>query len=215
MKKKIVVLTFTLITIALLVTPVMARGCRRRPTKVDFLFHVENTIRLEDNVRWWYDTGESGTGTPIPRPEGAMRAIIKGNVWQLADEVSSYIIIGDEQTPLAPEDYSGTYDIYWSYDVEFPVLQEGTYFVREKITFNTAKYSGYLKIYSIEQAKIIAITDPEAPGPIELEASGVCFGYGKLNGKTVTLSGERHFLGIETMGVENSGVIKFFGWFGR
>lgn len=198
------------LALAMLANPVMARCWnRKKVTKLDFVVHIENPVTIEDNVRWWYDTGESGTGTPIPRPDGAMKQIAVGYQWELQGD-ENYLQIDGTKIPLSPEDYSCKYDIYWNYDVDFPTLQEGTYFVRETITFKSAEFKGFIKIFSVEKATIAY--DPESPLGFTFEASGICFGCGRINGKVATLQGERHLVQILPTIVEDSGIIRLLRW---
>jgi len=211
--KKVMIFTVVLLAAAML-TPTMSmvQACgRKSKTQVDFVFHIENVVRVDDNVHWWFDSGESGTGTPpMAPPEGALKSVQKGFQFVLLGE-GTYLQIGETQIPLAPEDYKCEYDVYANYDVVFPVVCELKYFTREKITFDTAEFKGFLKIYAIEDGSIII--NPDSPIGFDLEVSGVCFGYGWMNGKAVTLHGERHLLAIiPGTVIENSGTINFFKW---
>jgi hypothetical protein len=65
--KKVTILTIVLLA-AIMLTPtlstVQACGWKNKPKpSVDFVFHIENVMRVDDNVRWWFDNGESGPGT--------------------------------------------------------------------------------------------------------------------------------------------------------
>jgi len=215
LNKKVMILTIAFLA-AIMLTPalstVQACGWQNKPKpSVDFVFHIDNVVRVDDNVRWWFDNRDSGTGTPpmIP-PEGATKLMSRGYQFVLLGE-GTYLQIGETQIPLAPEQYSCKYDVYTDYNVEFPVVCELKYFTMEKITFNTAEFKGCLTIYAIENGAIIVNLD--SPIGFDMDVSGVCFGYGWINGKAVTLTGERHLLGIvPTTVIENSGMIKFFKW---
>lgn len=212
MNKKVMILT-TVFLLAIMLAPalstVQACGWKKKPKpSVDFVFHIANVMRVDDNVRWWTDTGESGTGTPpATPPEGATILVARGHQFVLLG-VGTYLQIGDTQIPISPEDYKCSYDVISNYDVEYPVLTELTYFVREKITFNSAGFRGFLIINSHENGPVIA----NPPGVI-FDVSGTCTGYGMINGRFVTLKGERHLLTIvPSIVIENSGTIKFFKW---
>ncbi len=211
MNKKVMMFTVVLLA-AIMLTPTisMVQACgRRNKTQVDFVFHIENVMRVDDNVHWWFDTGESGTGTPpMAPPEGALKSVQKGFQFVLLGE-GTYLQIGETKIPLAPEEYSCVYDVCADYDVDFPVVSELKYFTREKITFNTVEFKGFLVLYAVENGAIII--NPDSPIGFDLEVSGVCFGYGWINGKAVTLNGDRHLLGIiPGTVIENSGTINFF-----
>ena len=217
MNKKVMILTIAFLAVIMLapaLSTVQACGWnyKTKPKpRVDFVFHIENVVRVDDNVRWWFDTGDSGTGTPpqLP-PEGALKSVQKGFQFVLLGE-GTYLQIDETQIPLAPEDYKCEYDVYVNYDVDLPVICELKYLTREKITFNTAEFKGFLKIYAVEDGAIIA--NPDSPIGFDMDVSGVCFGYGVINGKAVTLTGERHLLGIvPSTVIENAGMIKFFRW---
>ena len=90
----------------------------------------------------------------------------------------------------------------------YPVLTELTYFVREKITFNSAGFRGFFSINSHENGSVI-----DNPSGVIFDVSGTCIGYGMINGRFVTLKGERHLLTIVPGTVtESSGTIRFFKW---
>ena len=110
--------------------------CRQR-TKVDFVLHIENVVRVDDNVHWWYNNGDYGIGTPPePAPEGATKRVDRGYQFVLQGE-GTYIQIGETQIPLAPEQYTCVYDVYVNYEADLPVICELKYFTRERISFNT------------------------------------------------------------------------------
>jgi hypothetical protein len=216
LNKKVLGITVVLMSVVMLasiLSTVEACGWRRNKSglKVDFVFHIENVVRVDDNVRWWTDTGESGTGTPPSTPpEGATKLVAKGHQFVLLGE-GTYLQLGDEQIPISPEDYKCTYDVISNYDVEYPVVTELTYFVREKITFNSDGFRGFLIINSHENGPVIV--DPESPIGVKFDVSGTCIGYGMINGRFATLKGERHLLTIVPSAViENSGTIRFFNW---
>jgi hypothetical protein len=203
----IAVVLMSVVMLASALSTVEACGWRRNKPRpeVDFVFHIANVVRVDDNVRWWTDTGESGRGTPpaIP-PEGATKLVAKGHQFVLLGE-GTYLQLGDTQVPISPEDYKCTYDVISNYDVEYPVLTELTYFVREKITFNSAGFRGFLIINSHENGPVI-----DNPPGVIFDVSGTCTGYGMINGRFVTLKGERHLLTIVPSAViENSGTIRF------
>jgi hypothetical protein len=191
---------------------VEACGWRRKKPKVmDFVLHIENVDTVMDNVVWYTDTGESGTGTPPEPPtEGTMKRVARGYQFVLLGE-GTYLQLDDTQIPIAPEDYKCNYAVITTYDVEYPVLFELEYFVRERITFNSAGFKGWLSIYSYETG--YGIYNPDSPVGVDLEVSGTCCGYGMINGRFVTLKGERHLtLPPPTMFVEDFGTIRFFNW---
>jgi len=214
MNKKVLGIAVVLMSVVMLasvLSTVEACGCRRKKPKVmDFVLHIENVVRVDDNVVWYTDTGESGTGTPpdLP-PEGTMELVVKGFQFVLQG-AGTYLQLDDAQIPLAPEDYKCNYDVIQSYDVEFPVLFELEYFVRERITFNSAGFKGWLSIFSYETGP--GIYNPDSPFGVDLEVSGTCCGYGMINGRFVTLKGERNLTLDPTMFIENSGTIRFFNW---
>jgi hypothetical protein len=212
--KKVMILTIAFLAVIMLtpaLSTVQACGWRRNKPNVEFVFHIENVVRVDDNVRWWFDTGDSGTGTPpqVP-PEGALKSVQRGFQFVLLGE-GTYLQIDETVIPIAPEEYSCDYDVYVDYDVALPVVCELKYFTRETITFNTAEFKGFLKIFAVEDGTIIV--NPDSPLGFDMEVSGVCFGYGRINGKTVTIRGERNLLEIvPSTVVENSGMMKFFRW---
>ena len=219
MNKKVMILTIAFLAVIMLapaLSTVQACGWRYRPKpkpSIDFVFHIENVVRVDDNVRWWYDNGESGTGTPpaLP-PEGATKQVAKGYQFVLQGE-GTYLQLGETQIIIPPEDYKCTYDVIANYDVEFPVVTELEYFVRERITFNSAGFRGWLSIYSHETGPVIADSDPENPLGVIFDVSGTCSGYGMINGRFVTLKGERHLLTlVPGTIIENSGEIRFRTW---
>jgi hypothetical protein len=212
LNKKVMILTAVFLLAIMLVpalSTVQACGWKKKPKpSVDFVFHIANVVRVDDNVRWWTDTGESGTGTPPSTPpEGATKLVAKGHQFVLLGE-GTYLQLGDTQIPISPEDYKCTYDVISNYDVEYPVVTELTYFVREKITFNSAGFRGFLIIHSHENDPVII--DPESPIGVKFDVSGTCTGYGMINGRFVTLKGERHLLTVAPAVIENSGTITFF-----
>ncbi len=215
MNKKVlgfVVVLMSVVMLASALSTVEACGFRRKKPKVmDFVFHIENVIRVDDNVVWYTDTGESGTGTPPdPVPEGTMELVGKGYQFVLQGE-GTYLQLDDTQIPISPEDFKCTYDVTQSYDVEFPVAVELEYFVRERITFNSAGFRGWLSMYSHETGAVVV--NPDSPIGIDFIVSGTCCGYGMINGRFVTLKGDRHLVTIvPSTVVENSGAIRFFNW---
>ena len=215
MNKKVLGIAVVLMSVVMLasaLSTVEACGWRRNKPRleVDFVFHIANVVRVDDNVRWWTDTGESGTGTPPTTPlDGATKQVAKGHQFVLLGE-GTYLQLGDTQVPISPEDYKCTYDVISNYDVEYPVLTELTYFVREKITFNSVEFRGFLKINSYENGPVIADTNPDNPLGVIFDVSGTCCGYGVINGRFVTLKGERQLLTlVPTTVIENSGTIRF------
>lgn len=214
MNKKVLGIAVVLMSVVMLASALSTvEACgykRKKPNAIDFVFHIANVMRVDDNVRWWTDTGESGTGTPPTTPlDGATKQVAKGHQFVLLGE-GTYLQLGDTQIPISPEDYKCTYDVISNYDVMYPVVTELTYIVREKITFNSAEFRGFLSINSHENGPVIA--DPESPIGVKFEVSGTCTGYGIINGRFVTLKGERHLLTIAPTVIENSGTMRFFNW---
>jgi hypothetical protein len=61
---------------------------------VEFVFHIANVMRVDDNVRWWTNTGESGTGTPpTTPPEGATKLVAKGHQFVLLGEEPIFSLV--------------------------------------------------------------------------------------------------------------------------
>jgi hypothetical protein len=217
MNKKVAILTTVLLAAIMLtsvLSTVQACSCNKPKPKlntIDFVFYLENVVRVDDNVRWWFNTGESGTGTPpLQPPDGATKEVDKGYQFMIQGE-GTYLQLGETQIPIAPENYKCTYDVVAKFDVEFPVIAKLTYFVQEKITFNAPGFHGFLNINSIEKGDVIA--NPQSPIGRDLDISGTCSGYGMINGRFVTLNGDRHLLAVfPGTVIENSGTIKFLTW---
>jgi len=203
-----VVVFLSVVMLASALSTVEASGfMRKNPKAMNFVLHIENVVPVMDNVVWYTDTGESGTGTPPdPPPEGTMKRVAKGYQFVLLG-AGTYLHLDDTQIPIAPEDYKCNYDVISTYDVEFPVLFELEYFVRERITFNSAGFKGWLSIYSHETGP--GIYNPDSPFGVDLDVSGTCCGYGMINGRFVILKGERYLTIIPTMFVEDFGAIRF------
>jgi hypothetical protein len=144
---------------------------------------------------------------PMTPPEGATLQVAKGFQFVLQGE-GTYLQLGETQVPIFPDDYKCTYDVISNFDVEFPVVSELQYFIRERITFNSAGFIGYLTIYAYETGHVIV--NPESPIGFDLDVSGTCCGCGTINGRFVTLKGERHLLTVvPTTVIENFGTISF------
>jgi len=181
--RKILLVAALFLIVAMLATPLAVAkptSAANNAKSVSFMWHSENGGHVEgmDVVK---------TNPPGAAPEDVIVTHTYG-VWQLNDDFSNYVQIGDnDKITIYADHYEG--DLYVQTVATSPTSGALNYRVYEKVMWGDGNY---IEIMCLERASYEVVGfDPETGPIIDFYASGTFSGHGMIDGVKVQVTGVR------------------------